>query len=89
MMQAYVNRLYPDICPHIQNNWITWYLIRLVLIYGVEWSYKRNMSGKSYEDFKITNDVYDIGYILCMIRLDILLSRDKKLIALEIGRAHV
>lgn len=82
MMQSYVNRLCPGICPHIQNNWITWHLIRLILIYGVEWSYTRNKSGQSYEVFNITNDVYDIGYILCLARSDMLFSQDKKLIAL-------
>lgn len=83
MMRAYIDRLYPDTSLYIQDNWITWHLIRIILICGVEWAYKRNMSGESYEDFNITNDVYDIEYALCLACSDALFSQDKKLTILS------
>jgi len=75
-LREYIKQFYPDISHHIQNNWITWHLIQLLLVYGVEWAYKRNSSGQSYENFDITNNVYDIGYTLCLARSDALVSQD-------------
>lgn len=79
-MKAWIAKLFPDISPHIQNTWITWHLLRLLLAYGIDWAYKRNLSGQSFDNFNITNDVYDIEYVLCLTRSDALLSHDTKLI---------
>ncbi|MBN1618476.1 hypothetical protein JW887_03985 [Candidatus Dojkabacteria bacterium] len=79
LTQSYINYLYPSVSTYVQNNWITWCLFQLIIIYGLEWAYKRNVSGQSYENFDITNDVYDLEYIMCLTRSDVLISQDKKM----------
>jgi hypothetical protein len=70
----------PGIRCDINKYWISWQLVRVLLIYGIEWAYKRNLSGQTFENFNIENDVYDIEYVLCMHHSDALLSNDKKLV---------
>jgi hypothetical protein len=77
-MRAWIAEIFPDMSSHIQNDWMTWHLLQLLIAYGIEWAYKRNSSGQSFGS-NIINDVYDIEYVLCLARSDALVSNDRKL----------
>ena len=78
-MKEWLEVFRPDIHLHITEDWTTWLIFQLLVVYGIEWSFKRNLSGQSFESFDITNDVYDLNYLSCVLHSDVLLSCDKKL----------
>lgn len=78
-MNEWLKVFQPNIHSHITKDWTTWLIFQLLVVYGIEWAFKRNLSGQSFEDFDITNDVYDLNYLSCVLHSDVLLSRDNKL----------
>ncbi len=74
-------------CPEYANrldlDWFTWHYIRLHYAWGVEWVCKRSAGGDSYEQRhirKISNDYWDIEYVVCLCRADGMLTNDKDLV---------
>lgn len=78
-MKEWLKVFRPNIYSHVTKDWTTWFIFQLLVVYGLEWAFKRNQSGQSFEDFDITNDVYDLNYLSCVLHSDILISGDKKL----------
>jgi len=78
-MKQWLGVQFPSIHQHITNEWVTWHVIQFLVVYGIEWAFKRNQSGQSFEDFDITNDVYDLNYLSCLCLSDGLISRDRGL----------
>ncbi len=81
-MDQWLQKLLPTIHSHITKDWISRHILQAILVYGVEWAFKRNQSGPSYDDFDITNDVYDLEYLSCLCRSDVLISNDTPLVEL-------
>ncbi len=78
-IKSWLESFLPDIHSYITEDWITWHIFQLLVVYGIEWSFKRNQSGQSYENFDITNDVYDLNYLFVLPQSDIFISGDEKL----------
>ncbi len=81
IIRSYFDKLYPTIISHVKNDWFSWHLMRMLIVLGIDWAYKRNKSGPSYQGSKITNDVYDMQYAIYLARADLLKSNDKGLLA--------
>ena len=74
---------FPEYSKHLDLDWFTWHYIRLHYAWGIEWVCKRSASGNSYEQRpirEISNDYWDIEYVVCLSRADGMLSRDDKLV---------
>jgi len=78
-MKPWLESQLPSIHSHITNEWVTWHIVQFRIVYGIEWAFKRNQSGQSFEGFDITNDVYDLNYLSCLYLSDGLVSCDRKL----------
>lgn len=67
-----------QISSHADANWYTWQYTRLWFAYCWEWSHKKSLPGSS-EKKDISNDFYDLEYVLYLSRADGLLTNDQKL----------
>lgn len=80
-MRNILNTFFSEqIGSHADTNWFTWQWSRLAFTWGIEWACKRNQSGSSYENYNISNDLYDIEYVAYLSRADGLLTNDKNLV---------
>ena len=57
-----------------------WQLLRLSLAWATELASKRNKSGSSFENYDISNDIFDIYYVSHLSQADGLVAGDKKLV---------
>ncbi len=57
-----------------------WQLLRLSLAWGTELACKRNKSGPSFENYDISNDIFDIYYVSHLSQADGLVAGDKRLV---------
>jgi len=57
-----------------------WQMLRLSLAWGTELASKRNKSGSSFEDYDISNDIFDISYVSHLSQADGLVTGDKNLV---------
>ena len=57
-----------------------WQMLRLSLAWGTELACKRNKSGSSFEDYDISNDIFDIFYVSHLSQADGLVAGDKDLV---------
>ena len=57
-----------------------WQILRLSLAWGTELASKRNKSGSSFENYDISNDIFDIYYVSHLSQTDGLVAGDKKLV---------
>jgi len=57
-----------------------WQMLRLSLAWGTELASKRNKSGSSFENYDISNDIFDIYYVSHLSQADGLLAGDKNLV---------
>jgi len=57
-----------------------WQLLRLSLAWGTELASKRNKSGPSFENYDISNDIFDIYYVSHLSQADGLVAGDKRLV---------
>lgn len=75
-----LNYFAPKFAKSPELDWFTWHYIRLHYAWGLEWVCKRSASGNSYEQRDISNDYWDIEYVVCLCRADGLLTRDNNLV---------
>ena len=74
----------PEYSKHLDLDWFTWHYIRLHYAWGIEWVCKRSAGGDSYEQRhirEISNDYWDIEYVVCLCRADGILTNDNKLVS--------
>jgi len=71
---------FPEISPKISSDFYTWQISRLWFTWIIDWTYKRDCSGQSFENRDIYNDLYDIEYVAYLSRADGLLTRDDRLV---------
>ncbi|MGB7582358.1 MAG: hypothetical protein WBL85_07940 [Sedimentisphaerales bacterium] len=76
----FLSHFVPYLSQHTELDWFTWHLIRLHFAWGLEWTCKRVASGVSFERFDISNDFWDIEYVVSLSRADGLLSADSRLV---------
>jgi hypothetical protein len=57
-----------------------WQLVRLSLVWGTELACNRNKSGPSFENYGLSNDIFDIYYVSHLSQADGLIAGDKKLV---------
>ena len=57
-----------------------WQMVRLSLAWGTELASKRNKSGSSFENYDISNDIFDIHYVSHLSQADGLVAGDKNLV---------
>jgi len=62
-----------------KNGW-EWQMRKLSLAWGIELASKRNKSGPSFENYDISNDIFDIFYVSHLLQADGLIGGDKKLV---------
>ena len=55
-------------------------MLRLSLAWGTELASKRNKSGPSFENYDISNDIFDIHYVSHLSQADGLVAGDKDLV---------
>jgi len=57
-----------------------WQMLRLSLAWGTELACKRNKSGPSFENYDISNDIFDIYYVSHLSQAGGLVAADKRLV---------
>ena len=57
-----------------------WQMLRLRCTWGIELASKRNKSGPSFENYDISNDIFDIFYVSHLAQADGLVAGDKRLV---------
>ncbi|MGB2807011.1 MAG: hypothetical protein WBC22_04695 [Sedimentisphaerales bacterium] len=57
-----------------------WQMLRLSRAWGIELASKRNKSGPSFENYDISNDIFDIFYVSHLAQADGLVAGDKRLV---------
>ena len=63
----------------LADRW-EWQLLRLSLAWALELASKRNNSGPSFENYDISNDIFDIYYVSHLSQADGLVAGDKRLV---------
>ncbi|MDD5011625.1 MAG: hypothetical protein PHQ00_05840 [Phycisphaerae bacterium] len=77
--QAILKQYLSDL-GNIDSDWWTWQILRLGIAWGIELGCKRCQSGPSIENRDISNDIYDIYYVSCLLKADGILTGDKDLV---------
>ncbi|MEE9365851.1 MAG: hypothetical protein V3W44_04100, partial [Dehalococcoidales bacterium] len=83
-----IDRTKDDLLDHLIGNGSSamstdrweWQLLRLSLAWGTELASKRNKSGPSFENYDISNDIYDIYYVSHLSQADGVVAGDKRLV---------
>jgi hypothetical protein len=70
----------PELAKDLHSDWVTWHLLRLSQAWGIELSCRSTTSNLSTVLRDISNDYWDIQYVVSLSRTDGILTKDKNLI---------
>jgi hypothetical protein len=70
----------PEFAKDLHSDWVTWHLLRLSQAWGIEISCRSTTSNLSTVLRDISNDFWDIEYVVSLSRADGILTNDKNLV---------
>jgi hypothetical protein len=70
----------PEFANYLHSDWVTWHLLRLFQAWGIELSCRSTTSNLSTVLRDISNDFWDIEYVVSLSRADGILTKDEKLV---------
>jgi hypothetical protein len=62
------------------DKWLNWQLLRIYFAWAMEWACRRNASDSAMNNTDISNDFYDMEYVVYLNNADGILSRDGNLV---------
>ncbi|OHB55662.1 MAG: hypothetical protein A2173_02030 [Planctomycetes bacterium RBG_13_44_8b] len=80
MMPEILKICFPKAPSNIRSDWYTWHMALLIWAWAMEWGCIRSKSGVSFENYDISNDIFDIEYVSYLSRANGILTGDEELV---------